>query len=587
MRAQLIQRLLVLIPALLGVWQSNGPVNAQDSRPEGTLNASQANLAKSEPWQGFGQALAKGETLQAWSMLSAGGIQVDVESGDASAFEYLNMHHDGQGGLSLFHRMLAGNNDGAAFLAYLNDSQLPSWIGINDSLFVLAENGSWKVTKTGWNLIFQPGGERSPFRVNEQNMQVKVALKVSKYLADISKDADIRWLPTEMAFQATDARGTLWVTLNSPNDQRVHGYPFSGLRFFRQHRNSTLRFRGITRNPSMVPELHYDSADLPADIHVVPSSQLVLAVPPIKGTMLNKSALRFWSHVSSYTLINGAGIPADPKQYDMLPLRERSHLLIGLLTEYQGGEHLTMAVVHCSKLVRDLLAHTQSQGISPSLPDDPSLRWRMLELQLGEIDLRAFAGEMANIAAQPSTPLAEAALLTRLQIMIGEPPLHAPNAWRYPLNGEQIDADRQRTLHALRNAAWGYGADESTIDYCRHLIRENQPGTAPSNLAIDGLLRLGLADEISRVHLDAWFASGVVHTEPVLRSYHLSVLTMSSSGRKYLISWLQENAPQDEAWGAAIEKLKARLEATRETSRYDFMSPTECETTRGLLDSLR
>ncbi len=262
-------------------------------------------------------------------------------------------------------------------------------------------------------------------------------------------------------------------------------------------------------------------------------------------------------------------------------------MLIGLLLEDRELAQVGPASRHSVRITHEVLQALLAEDAPYPLPDSPSLRWRHTETQLGELDATMFSRGMSYVATNPKATFDIAATLTRMQIMLGEPPLHSPEVWRYPSDREELDEERMREFHAYRNACWGYGADEEVVKRCQKIFNDYYASSDPSHLAVDVLLRLDKADEIPKEALDGWFSSNILRGHPGFRSHCLAALTLTPSGRTYLLDWVENAFVRLELWKECVAQLQKRVDATLATGRFDFMSREECERIQDVLEALQ
>ena len=95
-------------------------------------------------------------------------------------------------------------------------------------------------------------------------------------------------------------------------------------------------------------------------------------------------------------------------------------------------------------------------------------------------------------------------------------------------------------------------------------------------------------DEVNEMHdntLRIWFKTKIIDTLNNERFMNLSNLTLQPSGRRYLLTKLEQGNLGAELRNDIIKHLEARLEATVKTKRYDFMSKQECKRIRKVIGS--
>lgn len=533
----------------------------------------------------FSEAVVNHQFPNAWSALTNLRVRLDSGSTSEFGFEFVRTSFDDQNAIDSFMRILAGCHDGAPYLVFLDDSQLPSVLGVQGEVLNLAPDGSWLVHKTPWQFSLNATDARA-FTLLPKEAKSKTSLDLSSYFSDVDDQATLKWIASELAMEAADERGTLRVVLNTPSDQLTHGQLIAELRSFSAKNVSALQVRGITQVPQLTARLKLDQANLPPGLRIIPATGQPLSNVPINTPKLSKSAQSFWGHIGPHAPIDKSRLSLDAQTFDNLELRERLHLIIGFLLEDKELTQLPNTIINCVDITNDVLQVTRDEKTGYPLPDAPVLRWRHTETQLGELYAAMFSRGMSYTAANPKTPYEAATLFTRLQIMLGQPPWHDPKSWQLLKDRPDLDKTRVRTFHAFRNACWGYGADEHVVESCKSILEQFEPRSAPSHLAIDVLVRLGIFDAIPKESLDAWFASGVIRAEDGFRSYHLAALTMTSSGRAYLLDWVKTTPVRTEAWNDSVRILTKRADNTLTTERFDFMQETECIMIRESLQTL-
>ena len=247
----------------------------------------------------------------------------------------------------------------------------------------------------------------------------------------------------------------------------------------------------------------------------------------------------------------------------------------------EGEIHFSKAWIRdfCS-LCNQLRVYASLKG-SDELPiDDPAVRWSRIE-QILEVKL-FFAAEQILpeiLLNQPTISLEDRIRLVDARADLGESQFLHQSTIFHAEHGELY----RSILKAHHQHPW----TDADIQRCLHYLQKVPENSPASHCLIESLILMGEIDKLSPEVVDRWYGDVMFAGTREDQLEVLRQITLVHSGREWLRKRLRLPEGQlSETDHLALNALQQRATATRKTSRWDFMSEQECDTTLSLVEKL-
>ncbi len=469
--------------------------------------------------------------------------------------------------------------------------------------FYLIESGKWDI-KTGvnWGMaidedlsdLVAPSHVRAP---NKWRIQVEPMEFVSSHIAYEKNDSSSYMFNKKrkvIQFQLNKEKGVLWLVTRIPSDQLRYGYPLESiwiskeievdrakgkekaylifsLNSFASGKNLKL----LMQNPRKLER--YET--------LLPKHTFVKNQPwgDRKCVGLFKSDKYFSSSDQLYRLFASNGPAKDDPQNEQIKktaaqIRQLMKFGNQLLQNKKEGEVISQKEFEekCDNTIdvlRQLSLQSYMQEPNQFIAiQDQFMRWKYLESCYGATKICKFYDEIiTTFLLSKKLDNERLCFLTDAIADLGYP-RHAANG------GKTIDARKKNLLvESMFSARWSiYGWTKEHLELCMKADGLKSNSLALSNVFVENLIRMDATNKVQPKKMQAWFQSEIIQTTERERIMNLSILSLQPSGRDYLLKRLDEGIADKVLYKEIVKHLNARVDATVQTKRYDFMSQAEC-----------
>ncbi len=294
-------------------------------------------------------------------------------------------------------------------------------------------------------------------------------------------------------------------------------------------------------------------------------------------------ALASYAAISNYKVPDLSRIPqsVNGEEFDQLSLRQQIALVAKRLSSSieDPAEYADFCMV-LGLLHRAISEHCARSFERPLGWDDPVMRYRSAEAMLGPYESTCFAKASLDFLINEHGSPSKFSLMVKKLAAMGPIPCDAHGDL-----GKEV-WDQYPAVKTMILSTWRETCSTNEIDSCKDVFRIWKVQTPMSMAAVETMIDLGMIDKTPEEPLRLWHNKLFVDTDASSRMFDINRLTFSPQGQTYLLNQLKKNSLPEDVRQEVVNALKARIHATKELKRYDFISRKRCSQIEEVLASL-